>query len=51
MEEFFKKKPLSIAFLIAGFLLGDWIFSSFWIGLLGAVVGAVVGNRIDGTKL
>ena len=48
MEDFFKRKPLTIAFLIGGFLLGAWIFSSFWIGLLGAVVGAVAGNHLDG---
>ena len=50
MEEFFKQKPLAIAFLIGGFLLGAWIFSSFWIGLLGAAVGAFAGNLLDANK-
>lgn len=47
MEELFKRRPLTIAFLIGGFLLAAWITGSFWLGVVGAAAGAFVGGLLD----
>jgi uncharacterized membrane-anchored protein YjiN (DUF445 family) len=47
MEELFRKHPLMIGLFIGGFLIVAWFTSSFWLGLIGAVVGAFFGANLD----
>ena len=50
MDKFFRQHPLAIACGIGGAAIATWLFNSWILIILGLIVGAFIGFKLDSRR-